>query len=114
MAGILDRLLELEKSLHEQQRLDPLKLMAPNAALLAVIVIAVAWSLLTSSPLLSGMNAPSLLLGVMIIAAAFGFYGVATVQASRRRILQLEALRLQRRAMLAAHAMEPSGESRET
>ena len=58
------------------------------------------------------MQPGRMLLGVAIIAAGFGFYGVSTAQDARRRILQLEALRLQRRAMLAAQAMEHGEESR--
>jgi hypothetical protein len=112
MASVLDRMLEMERTLQKEQRFDPLRLVVPNAVLLAGMGVLALMAAFNSGLPIAEMQPGRMLIGVAIIAAGFGFYGVSTAQDARRRILQLEALRLQRRAMLAAQAMEHGEESR--
>ncbi|MFC4723974.1 hypothetical protein AB6B38_04905 [Glycocaulis abyssi] len=112
IASILDRMLEMEHALQKEQRFDPWRLVAPNAVLLAGLGVLALMAAFNSGLPIAEIQPGRMLLGVVIVAAGFGFYGVSTAQAARRRILQLEALRLQRRAMLAAQAMEHGEGSR--
>lgn len=107
---VVEQLIVIEEALQADRKWDGLRLIYPNFLLLAFLGLVTVAAMIDPSSLLAELRPERVLVGAALIAAGFGLYGLSVLRASRLRLLELKAVRLQLRAMAGARAMQQQAE----